>query len=30
VAVYKKRIQLSLLGIMTMFVMLFVGSYIGV
>ena len=30
VAVYKKRIQLSLLGIMTMFVMFFIGSYIGV
>jgi hypothetical protein len=30
VAVYKKRIQLSLLGIMTLFVMFFVGSYIGV
>jgi hypothetical protein len=30
VAVYKKRILLSLLGgVMTMFVMFFVGSYIG-
>ena len=26
----KKRIQLSLLGVMTMFAMFFVGSYIGV
>ena len=30
VAVYKKRILLSLLGVMTMFVMFFLGSYIGV